>query len=117
MRGKAFALPWGERIAKKMRVDRVEIDLTDLGIPSGRTPLWYYVLKEAELRHAGQHLGPAGGRIVAEVLLGLLVGDPKSYLSQDPDWRPFLLGDNADDFTLGDLFAFAGVPTFPPPTS
>ena len=117
LRGKAFALPWGERIAKKMRVDRVEIDLTDIGIPSGRTPLWYYVLKEAELRHAGQHLGPVGGRIVAEVLLGLLVGDPKSYLSQDPDWRPFLLGDNADDFTLGDLFAFAGVPTFPPPTS
>ena len=76
-----------------------------------------YVLKEAELRHNGRHLGPVGGRIVAEVLLGLLVGDPKSYLSQDPDWRPFLLGDNTNDFTLGDLFALAGVPTFPPPSS
>ena len=33
-------------------------------------------------------LGPVGGRIVAEVLIGLLVGDPLSYLSVDPPWKP-----------------------------
>ena len=37
-------------------------------------PLWYYVLCEAEseLGEDGRHLGPVGGRIVAEVLVGLL---------------------------------------------
>ena len=46
------------------------------------TPLWYYVLKEAELVADGLHLGPVGGRIVAEVLIGLLQTDPNSYLAR-----------------------------------
>jgi hypothetical protein len=29
--------------------------------------LWFYILKEAEARGAGNQLGPVGGRIVAEV--------------------------------------------------
>ena len=33
-------------------------------------------------------LGPVGGRIVAEVFLGLLFGDRNSLLSHDPDWQP-----------------------------
>ena len=33
-------------------------------------------------------LGPVGGRIVAEVLLGLLAHDPLSYLSVEPNWTP-----------------------------
>jgi hypothetical protein len=45
---------------------------TDL---NGHAPLWFYVLKEAELKADGHHLGPVGGRIVAEVLIGLLAGD------------------------------------------
>ena len=40
----------------------------------------------------GRHLGPVGGRIVAEVLVGLLEGDPGSFLSQEPTWRPTELG-------------------------
>ena len=40
------------------------------------TPLWYYVLKEAELLADGLHLGPVGGRIVAEVIIGLSQTDP-----------------------------------------
>src|SRR6185369_8494774 len=41
-----------------------------LGAPEP-TPLWFYVLKESGLK-GGQRLGPVGGEIVAEVLLGLL---------------------------------------------
>jgi hypothetical protein len=111
-RGRAFALPWGQRVARAMRIDPLsddELELTDLGFPRGRAPLWFYILKEAEKRADGEHLGPVGGRIVAEVLLGLLIGDPNSYLSQDPDWKPFL--GSHDDFTLGELFDFAGVGT------
>ena len=34
---------------------------------SGETPLWFYVLKEADVRQAGERLGPVGGRIAGEV--------------------------------------------------
>ena len=36
------------------------------------TPLWYYVLKEAELLEQGLRLGPVGAPIVGEVFIGLL---------------------------------------------
>ncbi len=36
----------------------------------------------------GLHLGPVGGRIVAEVILGFLQLDRTSYLSRRLDWRP-----------------------------
>lgn len=52
------------------------------------TPLWYYILKEAELIQEGQRLGPVGGRIVAEVFIGLLLGDPQSYLVAEPNFQP-----------------------------
>jgi hypothetical protein len=51
-------------------------------------PLWFYVLKEAELLQQGRRLGPVGGRIVAEVLLGILAQDPLSYLNVEPNFRP-----------------------------
>jgi hypothetical protein len=42
------------------------------------------------VRGGGDRLGPVGGRIVTEVLIGLLRADPASYLSLEPDWRPTL---------------------------
>jgi hypothetical protein len=108
-RGYAFALPWGQRVAEAIGVrplsERV-LGLESLGFPRGRAPLWYYVLKEAEVLHRGEYLGPVGGRIVAEVLLGLLIGDPKSYLADQPNWEPFL-PPNDGDFTMADLVRFA----------
>jgi len=52
------------------------------------TPLWFYILKEAEVRCSGKKLGPVGGRIVAEVLVGLLDGDLSSFLNVEPTWQP-----------------------------
>jgi hypothetical protein len=57
----------------------------------------------------GRRLGPTAGRIVAEVLIGLLKGDPSSFLRQQPDWRPELPGAAKGTFTLPDLLRFAGV--------
>ncbi len=69
------------------------------------TPLFYYVLKEAELVEYGLRLGPVGGRIVGEVILGLLELDPASYLSVDRRWRPTLANRDGDfrmvDFLTG----------------
>jgi Animal haem peroxidase len=62
-----------------------------------RAPLWFYILREAELTKrpdlkddslGGHHLGPVGGRIVAEVLVGLVYHDHHSYLYQDSTWEP-----------------------------
>lgn len=74
--------------------------------PAG-TPLWFYVLREAELLgDNGQRLGPVGGRIVGETLLGLLQSDPLSYLSVQPSWTP-TLGAVPGRFTMADLLQFA----------
>jgi len=50
-------------------------------------------LAEAEAIAGGLSLGPVGGRIVTETLLGLLRADPTSYLSQSPRFEPFLGSD------------------------
>jgi hypothetical protein len=52
------------------------------------TPLFYYILKEAELRAGGLTLGPVGSHIVSEVIQGALENDPDSYLSVvGPGWQ------------------------------
>jgi Animal haem peroxidase len=107
-RGRALGLPCGQDVAEAMHVKPMthrELGLQgDLG---DRTPLWYYLLREAEVHADGEHLGPIGGRIVAEVLVGLLEGDPHSYLHQKPGWRPSLPSATAGDFTMEDLVRFA----------
>ena len=63
-------------------------DLAERGW-AGETPLWFYILKEAELPpYNGERLGPVGGRIMAEVLVGLLQRDPNSYLYLNAAWKP-----------------------------
>lgn len=51
------------------------------------TPLWFYILKEAE-GEGGNRLGALGSRIVAETLLGLIVRDPQSYRHAPGGWTP-----------------------------
>src|SRR5664280_1488690 len=58
-----------------------------------------------ELLGNSRQLGPAGGRIVAEVLIGLLAGDPLSYLSVAPAWTPELA--EGGRFGMPELLRFA----------
>ena len=70
------------------------------------------MLKEAELHAGGQRLGAVGGRIVAEVFIGLLQTDPASYLVKEPAWRPSLPrrdGTTSGPFRMTDFLTFAGV--------
>lgn len=53
------------------------------------TPLWFYVLKEAEVRADGQHLGPLGSVLVADTLAGLVIQDPKSCWHGGADGSPW----------------------------
>lgn len=48
------------------------------------TPLFAYILKEAEVLENGLRLGPVGARIVGEVFVGLLKEDKASYLGAGP---------------------------------
>src|SRR5581483_6468126 len=95
LRHLTWALPSGQTIARQMDADALSAadldELAGLGVGFERnTPLWYYVLKEAEVMEDGLRLGPVGGRIVGEVFLGLLRADPASYLTLLPNWRPTL---------------------------
>ena len=103
LRGRSLGLPSGQAVAAAMGASVPE---ADLGL-HGDTPLWYYLLREAEVLHEGRRLGPAGGRIVAEVLLGMLAGDPASFLHASPAWVPELPGEHAGHFTMADLLRFA----------
>jgi len=50
-----------------------------------RTPLWYYILREAAVQQDGQHLGELGSRIVCETILFFIKSDPNSYLNNRHD--------------------------------
>ncbi|MDP9075042.1 MAG: heme peroxidase family protein [Actinomycetota bacterium] len=104
LRGKALGLPSGQAVACAMGTAAPD---TQLGL-SGPAPLWYYLLKEAEVLADGRRLGPTGGRIVAEVLVGLLAADPSSFLRAAPNWKPELPGAEPGHFTVEDLLHFAG---------
>lgn len=112
LRHLTFKLPSGQRVAKAMGLTPLPKsefkDLKALHLDDS-TPLWFYVLREADRKGDGDRLGPVGGRIVGEVFIGVLEGDPMSYLRQDPDWTPTL--GNDDEFGMVDLLKMAGVVT------
>jgi hypothetical protein len=79
-------------------------------------PLWTYILAEAmhckervkipvkeDVSITTPKLGPVGGRIVAEVFLGLMFGDAHSLLRLEPDWQP----KQGATFALKDFVAYA----------
>lgn len=110
-RGRALDMPSGEAIARVMGVEpltKEELGLEAVGV-KGETPLWYYTLREAQIRHNGEQLGLVAGRIVAEVLIGLIASDPNSYFHAEGDWTPTLPSTQAGDFTMADLLRFAQV--------
>jgi hypothetical protein len=119
-RGKALGLPSGQDVARAMGIPESRILAgSDLGLPgdlatrlADATPLWYYILKEAEVHGAGKRLGPVGGRLVAEVFIGLLHGDQFSYLNLRPGWRPtpgrFGAREGDRSFGMPELLSFAG---------
>lgn len=104
LRGNAFLLPAGEKIAEDMDRPQAEIDqvldkVADVEPRLGREgiPLWLYLLCEAEVigraevgggTQPAEALGPVGATIVAEVLIGLLEYDDHSYLGANRNWRP-----------------------------
>ncbi len=92
-RGYLLSVPSGQAVAGAMGiVPLLENDLSDgedqsvkdaieLGRFQRRTPLWYYILREAKVQKDGDTLGAVGSRLVAETLIGFLKHDPNSFLN------------------------------------
>ena len=78
-----------------------------------KAPLWCYVLAEAQAQWKKRcskegktgddadkvptTMGPVGGRIVAETLIGLIAADSSSYLNDTTGWTP-TVASNISDF-------------------
>ena len=117
-RGKALGLPSGQAVADAMGV--TPIDNSALGLcvsaenctewgyvwtmDDKEAPFFLYVLEESRLQSDGEKLGEVGGRIVAEVIIGLLQADPGSILNQD--FVSPLTGTSS--FTMADMIFHAG---------
>jgi Animal haem peroxidase len=129
LRHLTFGVPSGQAVACAMNETPLQPEDLDPKIRDALqrlkldrdTPLWFYILMEADVQREeakgqpkageqpepGAHLGPVGGRIVGEVLLGLLQGDRLSYLRAGQNWKPDLGAD--EDFKMADLLRIAGV--------
>ncbi len=107
-----FGLPSGQAIARRIGVPVLTpaqlAELKSFGMDRS-TPLWYYILKEADVMEQGLRLGRVGSHIVGEVFIGLLKADPTSYLAARPGWKPELPSVTSGDFRMTDLLTFAGV--------
>jgi hypothetical protein len=114
LRHLTWSVPSGQTVAEVMRIpalSRTQLgSLARFGVGLERsTPLWFYILKEAEVMTGGARLAGIGARIVAEVFVGLLQLDPNSYLTRNPRWRPTLPSRTRGTFSMVDLLTFAGV--------
>ena len=89
-RGQGVGLPSGEAVARRLGI--TPLTVKQVGLVSagwqGETPLWYYILREADSCTGGHRLGPVGGTIVTEVLVGLIDADATSFRQNGRDWRP-----------------------------
>lgn len=122
LRGYQHAVPTGEGAAavlgltpltpaelRRGATPDVAAALDDLG----GTPLWYYVLKEADVQGNGNFLGEVGSRVLAETFVHLLQVDDNSYFRRPGSpWTPaqgVRLDDGRPITTVVDLLQFAGV--------
>jgi LysM repeat protein len=116
LRGRLLGLPSGQVVAEAMGLPPLTAEQIRQGPHADvlqrhgfdtATPLWYYILKEAEVLHNGRHLGPVGSRLIAETIVGLIQASPISILSdQNRNWRPSLPSRNPRQYSMVDLLLF-----------
>lgn len=129
LRGYFLSIPTGQSLADKLGIKKLTVEeLQQDNSPElnqalepflEKTPAWYYVLKESEVRANGDSLGEVGSRIVAETIIGLMQNDPSSYLNQhehdsDDDhlWNPskgVKLPNGGEIRSIRDFLKFGGV--------
>ena len=122
-RGLALGLPSGQGMADTYGItpmteaeltsgllaDEIAVLNSNSKLLLKKTPLWYYVLREAAVLGGGNQLGPVGGRIVAETFVRILKRDAGSFLNVSGGFSPILPSAMPGEFTVADLLNFAGV--------
>jgi hypothetical protein len=122
-RALALGLPSGQGMANSFGIPPMTAAQLTAGLPANevavlnssaalllkKTPLWYYVLREASVLGGGNQLGPVGGRIVAETFVRILKRDASSFLNAPGGFTPILPSAVPGNFTVADLVTFAGV--------
>ncbi|WP_420562242.1 hypothetical protein [Thalassobaculum sp.] len=127
VRGYLSSLPTGQAVADRLGITAMEASRVTGDDPvlaravtaggfAERTPLWFYVLREAEALGGGRTLGPVGSRLLAETVLGLLRADPNSYLNHETNpavsGRGIEITSGLSSTTIGslaDLVRYAGL--------
>lgn len=123
LRGVALGLPSGQGVAKHYGIAPMSAAQLKQGLPAAeqalldaqggllreKTPLWYYVLREAKVLEGGNRLGPVGARVVAETFARMLKRDADSFINAPTPFTPTLASANSGTFTVADLVNFAGV--------
>ena len=122
-RGLALGLPSGQGMAGHFGIPAMTAVQLTSGLPANevavlqsnsnllltKTPLWYYVLREAAVLQNGNQLGPVGARIVADTFIRMFKRDANSYINVAGGFAPMLPSAVSGDFTFADLVNFAGV--------
>ena len=117
LRAYALRVPSGQCVAASLKLPMLTRDQLLGGRPATvlrehsdlllqRTPLWYYILREAEVHAGGERLGPLGSRLVADLLINLVRAEPGSILSAN-QWQP-TLGPRPGEFTMVHFLCFGG---------
>jgi hypothetical protein len=117
IRGSRLKLPSGQDVAKALGLEPIRPSEM-VKYPhqptfkkfkfDEQTPLWYYVMREAELFHDGERLGPVGSQIIAETFVQLIHSSPHSIL-QRSGWKPDLGQRERNEFGMADLLVFSNV--------
>ena len=122
-RALALGLPSGQGMAKSFSIvpltaaqltqglppDEIAVLNLNSGLLLKKTPLWYYILREAMVLQNGNQLGPVGAKIVADTFIRILKRDATSYLNVTGGFTPMLPSVTPGDFTVADLIIFSGV--------
>jgi hypothetical protein len=124
LRGYLLSIPIGQAVADAMGVAKLtEAELQQGNSPEvntaltnggflKKTPLWFYVLKEAEVKEDGNRLGELGSRVVVETQVGIMKEDKGSYLNEYGGWDPskgVKLSDGREIRSIREFFEFSGL--------
>ncbi|MGA9770196.1 MAG: heme peroxidase family protein [Blastocatellia bacterium] len=117
IRGSRLGLPSGQHAAQALGFEPISpSEMVKYPFPKSftdfefdkKTPLWYYIMREAEIFHSGKRLGPVGSRIVAETFVKLIRSSPHSILKKR-GWKPDLGQRKRNEFGMADLLVCANV--------
>jgi hypothetical protein len=120
-RGRFYALPSGQDVARALGVDPIpadQINPTTDAVFNTATPLWQYINAEAERTQGSARLGPVGAAIVAQTMLRVLASSPDSIIAKQgatnlyrltfhPD-SSFIAPCSGGQFNFASFVVFAG---------